>query len=488
MLAGHADRCATPRAPSALDPWDVVLFPRGPEGAHGIRNETEETARVLMFSTVDPPHRDRLPRQRQGRDLDRRPRRSTCMVRRDSNVGYYDGEVRRAAIAGPTAERRPAGRRAAATKPPSSACSSPTAASCTRTATGCSAPCTTPRTRCRTRCCGSGAGSAASTDRACPARLALPDRHQRQPRPARPPQAAAAAGRVRAAGRSQPAARASRSPSRSGSSPTRTRRSRSRTATPPRTPATSSARRSSSPSSPRCSSCRPRQRAVLILREVLGFSAKEVGETLETSVPSVNSALQRARKTVDERLPSAASRRPCARSATPACARSSRTTWRRCASGDVNRVVSMLADEDAAWSMPPLASWYGGLAEIEVFLRNGPLSGDWRWRHLPARANGQLAVGTYTWVEAERTHIPFSPRRAHARRARRSRTITAFVVRDGRHAGWLFSVAGVRSRSQPRRVGLRALRPAGPRRLKTDGGDEFSPAPQSHTMHDYRYR
>jgi RNA polymerase sigma-70 factor (ECF subfamily) len=43
-----------------------------------------------------------------------------------------------------------------------------------------------------------------------------------------------------------------------------------------------------------------------------------------------------------------------------------------------------------------------------VFLRKGPLSGEWRWRRLPARANGQVAVGAYTWREDERAFLPFA--------------------------------------------------------------------------------
>jgi RNA polymerase sigma-70 factor (ECF subfamily) len=171
-----------------------------------------------------------------------------------------------------------------------------------------------------------------------------------------------------------------------------------------------------------------RQRAVLILREVLGFSAREVGETLETSVPSVNSALQRARKTVDRRLPERSQQATLRALGDERMREIVEDYMEAMRKGDVNRVVSMLAAEDAAWSMPPLASWYGGLAEIEVFLRRGPLSGDWRWRHAPGRANGQLAVGTYTWIEDARTHIPFSLD-VLTMEGERIKEVTAFVVR-----------------------------------------------------------
>jgi RNA polymerase sigma-70 factor (ECF subfamily) len=171
----------------------------------------------------------------------------------------------------------------------------------------------------------------------------------------------------------------------------------------------------------------PRQRAVLILREVLGFSAKEVGETLDTSVPSVNSALQRARETVDKRLPDR-SQQVTLRSLGDARMKEIIEEYMEAMrGGDVQRVVSMLT-EDVAWSMPPLASWYGGIEEVEVFLRTKPLSGEWRWRHHSTIANGQLAVGTYTWIEQEKAHIPFSLD-VLTLDGERIKEVTAFVVR-----------------------------------------------------------
>src|SRR5205085_3718106 len=89
----------------------------------------------------------------------------------------------------------------------------------------------------------------------------------------------------------------------------------------------------------------PNQRAVLILREVLGFSAREVADSLETSVPSVNSALQRARKTVEERLPDQsqqATLRALGDDSLREVVDGYVEAWQR---GDVEAVVSMLTED-----------------------------------------------------------------------------------------------------------------------------------------------
>ena len=86
----------------------------------------------------------------------------------------------------------------------------------------------------------------------------------------------------------------------------------------------------------------------------------------------------------------------------------------------------MLA-EDAAWSMPPAATWYRG-ERLPDFLRVGPLSGAWRWRHVPAHVNGQLAVGVYAWDEAAGTHLPFALD-VITLQGDRIAEVTAFIVR-----------------------------------------------------------
>jgi uncharacterized cupin superfamily protein len=80
-----------PQGSEVLEPWDVALFPRGPEGAHGIGNESEQTARVLMFSTVIHPTATVYPDSDKVGIWTGDPA-VDVMVHRDSNVGYYDGE------------------------------------------------------------------------------------------------------------------------------------------------------------------------------------------------------------------------------------------------------------------------------------------------------------------------------------------------------------------------------------------------------------
>jgi uncharacterized cupin superfamily protein len=75
-----------------LEPWDVACFPRGPEGAHGIRNETEEYVRVLMFSSVVVPTATVYPDSDKVGIWTGDPE-TDVLVRRSSKVDYYDGEA-----------------------------------------------------------------------------------------------------------------------------------------------------------------------------------------------------------------------------------------------------------------------------------------------------------------------------------------------------------------------------------------------------------
>lgn len=144
------------------------------------------------------------------------------------------------------------------------------------------------------------------------------------------------------------------------------------------------------------------ERAALLMREVLGFSAAEAADALGTTPAAINSALQRARRFVDERGPRRDALLPGGDAAVREVVAQYVEAMR---SGDVEAVLGLLV-EDATWSMPPLPEWFAGRAAIGRFLVVGPF----RTRTLrrSGSANGQPAVAAYQWDEDRRVFEAFA--------------------------------------------------------------------------------
>jgi RNA polymerase sigma-70 factor, ECF subfamily len=150
-----------------------------------------------------------------------------------------------------------------------------------------------------------------------------------------------------------------------------------------------------------------RQRAVLVLREVLGFSARETAEVLGTSSVSVDSALQRAHRTIDERVPARSQQQTLRslgdRQVGEIVARFAHA-WE---THDIPALVGMLA-EDARMTMPPQPSWYQGRDGIGVFLGLWPLAPAKNFRLVPIAAAGQPALAGYMQDERRGVFEPES--------------------------------------------------------------------------------
>ena len=145
----------------------------------------------------------------------------------------------------------------------------------------------------------------------------------------------------------------------------------------------------------------PKQRVTLVLRDVLDWSAREVAELLDDTVPAVNSALQRGR----DRLQREQTQGTLARTHTPASAAEEERVMRRFqeawAAVDFDVIVSLLSD-DALLTMPPEAQRFEGSTQIGRFFATAPLDGRLdRIRLVPTHANGQPALAAYADEEGK---------------------------------------------------------------------------------------
>ncbi|MGZ5401055.1 MAG: sigma-70 family RNA polymerase sigma factor, partial [Nocardioides sp.] len=145
-----------------------------------------------------------------------------------------------------------------------------------------------------------------------------------------------------------------------------------------------------------------RQRAVLILRDVLRWSAAEVAEALDTTAAAVNSALQRAHAQIDKAHPT--TDQPVSGltdNQTQLLEQYVDAFWRK----DIGRIVSLLT-ADATWEMPPFTNWYSGAATIGELIDTRCPGGVHDMPMLPTTANGQPAFGLYMRTP-EGDFVPF---------------------------------------------------------------------------------
>jgi RNA polymerase sigma-70 factor (ECF subfamily) len=134
------------------------------------------------------------------------------------------------------------------------------------------------------------------------------------------------------------------------------------------------------------------QRAALLLRDVLGFAASEVAEQLKTTVVSVESALQRARKTIEQSVPpesQQATLRGLGDAGQREMVERFMGAWER---RDVGALMALLT-EDARFMMPPIPNWFDGRDNVGRFFADRIFATPWQLR--PLRANGQLAFACY---------------------------------------------------------------------------------------------
>ena len=134
------------------------------------------------------------------------------------------------------------------------------------------------------------------------------------------------------------------------------------------------------------------QRAALILRDVLDFSATEAARILDTTLASLNSALQRARKSVEERIPplsQQAELRALGNEGREALVAAFVTAWE---GADVDALLRLLTD-DARFTMPPLPAWFDGRQDVGRFFRERVFATPWRLA--PLWVNGQLGFACY---------------------------------------------------------------------------------------------